>query len=84
MKKILYRLTPRSESYSMTFSNDEFIMYKGLYNFQLYSLHELSILIYLGLNPIPRLGGDSVGYVPIFSSRFVNGYFQPLKNENFS
>jgi len=33
----------------MTFSNDEFMMYKGLYNFQLYSLHELSILIYLGL-----------------------------------
>ena len=34
-----YRLTPRSKTYSMTFSNDEFMMYKGLYNFQIYSLH---------------------------------------------
>jgi len=31
----------------MTSSNDKFMMYKGLYNFQLYSLHEQSILIYL-------------------------------------
>ena len=32
----------------MTSSTDKFMMYKGLYNFQLYSLHEQSILIYLG------------------------------------
>ena len=42
-----YRLTPRSKAYSLTFLYDEFMMYKGLYNFQLYSLHKQSILMYL-------------------------------------
>ena len=46
VKKILYRLTPRSKTYSMTSSNDV----QGLYNFQLYSLHEQSILIYIGVS----------------------------------
>ena len=30
---------PRSKTYSVIFSNDEFMMFKGLYHFQLYSLH---------------------------------------------
>ena len=38
-EKLLYRFTPRTKTYSMTFLNDEFMMYKGLYNSQLYSLH---------------------------------------------
>ena len=50
-KIVFYRLTPRSKAYSLTFLYDEFMMYKGLYNFQLYSLHKQSILMYLGYSP---------------------------------
>ena len=49
-KFVFYRLSPRSKTYSLNFLYDEFIKYKGLYNFQLYSLHKQSILMYLGLN----------------------------------
>ena len=46
LKIVFYRLTPRSKTYSLTFLYDEFMMYKGLYNFQLYSLHKQYILMY--------------------------------------
>ena len=49
LKIVFYRLTPRTKAYSLTFLYDDFMMYKGLYNFQLYSLHKQSILMYLGV-----------------------------------
>ena len=52
LKIVFYRLTPRSKTYSLTFLYDEFMMYKGLYNFQLYSLHKQSFLMYLGFSLI--------------------------------
>ena len=41
-KFVFYRLTPISKAYSLNFLYDEFMMYKGLYNFQLYSVHKQS------------------------------------------
>ena len=51
-KKTLYRLTPWSKTYSMTFLNIEFMMYKELYNFPLCRLQSalaIYILVYLWL-----------------------------------
>ena len=60
LKIVFYRLTPRSKAYSLTFLYDEFMMYKGLYNFQLYSLHKQSILMYLGENLIQGYSQETV------------------------
>ena len=43
------QIDPENKTYSLTFLYDEFMMYKGLYSFQLYSLHKQSILMYLEL-----------------------------------
>ena len=63
LKIVFYRLTPRSKTYSLTFLYDEFMMYKGLYNFQLYSLHKQSILMYLGTLSCKDIGIKKVEFV---------------------
>ena len=49
----------------MTFSNDEFMMYKGLYNFQLYSLHQLSTFLYI-YDLKSKLESNSCLLIPLF------------------